>query len=975
MFKILFQIVLIMSAIGSIFWIAISILQPITERFFSCRWQYNMRLISIVFLILPVGILGGKILSEYELPKIQSSFNISNDSNNQHSNSEYSHPDDIDFYKYAIEDYSTDIVHRNALGDIISILPYIWIVGIFILGMYRTAMWIEFKRKLNSTSSYIDNTNILNIFKQCQFDIWVKNVSLMYNEMIDTPMTVGIFKPKLLIPEIELTDEELKIIFLHELIHCKRKDLYFKLIAMLANIIHWFNPIVYFIVKDMEQFCEISCDEEVVKDMNEQKRHFYGETILNVLSRAVNKSNSVHVTLCENKKGIERRLTFMLKSKNVPKKFTAISTALALILSLSGFTASSIVHSTTLNEIYKNDSIEQPKFQNVNLNSDSKSYSSKNYLKSIERGKISELYLNASEANVTILKSNDSKFNFEYDPNMDVNIYTENPYKLKLDIKTKDYSNLSFKMYIPEMEFDKFSIESSESFISIPNIEGNLDISMYDSKLTFKDSLLNSNMDLYSDSSSVYIKSDTIDSSFNIELEDSSATLNSQNINSKLSISSDSSSVYVSSDSINSEMDIDSDSDSMTVIVDNFNSGLNIDADSSSLKLKTKYINSNFEIENDSGNLNLNTDTINSNVNLNCDNSYVVVKLNKNPSNLKLNISDCEYAILPDGWSEKYSVGNGRNQLNIKDANDVRIYVDGVKSDKIIENNLYYNSSYGYIGGNDIKWDGVKNLDDASKEECKSANKVSHINSMDGQSISQIFVDIDKCGLIVKKSDNNEFSFDFVGFNDESIVDFKTEVVDNKLIVNAVRHKTGNIITSTADENVVNCISMKIPEKLYERFDVTGNGAVRLPNIQGSIYVSDTSGSVAIADTEITSNIYVEGSSGSVKVEADSLNSPLYVNSSSGSLKLNIKNINAAVNLKASGSTLVSVENINSDINIASSGSMKLEFRKQPMNLKLDATRCGNINLPDGWSKNYIVGNGIPKVTIQSSGSSKIIIK
>ena len=48
----------------------------------------------------------------------------------------------------------------------------------------------------------------------------------------------------ILLPEREYNKEELKIICIHELIHCKHKDILWKQLCGLVRVIHWWNPLV-----------------------------------------------------------------------------------------------------------------------------------------------------------------------------------------------------------------------------------------------------------------------------------------------------------------------------------------------------------------------------------------------------------------------------------------------------------------------------------------------------------------------------------------------------------------------------------------------------------------------------------------------------------------------------------------------------------------------------------------------------------
>jgi beta-lactamase regulating signal transducer with metallopeptidase domain len=99
---------------------------------------------------------------------------------------------------------------------------------------------------------------------------------------IGTPMMIGLMEPRLLLPKQNFSANELRFIMRHELIHYKRKDLYYKAFVLLATCIHWFNPVVYLMAKAIDAICEVSCDAEVVRRAGAEARLRYSETIISV---------------------------------------------------------------------------------------------------------------------------------------------------------------------------------------------------------------------------------------------------------------------------------------------------------------------------------------------------------------------------------------------------------------------------------------------------------------------------------------------------------------------------------------------------------------------------------------------------------------------------------------------------------------------------------------------------------------------
>ena len=94
-----------------------------------------------------------------------------------------------------------------------------------------------------------------------------------------SPFVLGIFRPKIYLPA-ELTERERSYILLHEQTHIHRGDHLWKILAVLAVIIHWFNPLVWLgfscFVKDME----IACDEAVINRLGPEVRADYSASLL-----------------------------------------------------------------------------------------------------------------------------------------------------------------------------------------------------------------------------------------------------------------------------------------------------------------------------------------------------------------------------------------------------------------------------------------------------------------------------------------------------------------------------------------------------------------------------------------------------------------------------------------------------------------------------------------------------------------------
>lgn len=96
----------------------------------------------------------------------------------------------------------------------------------------------------------------------------------------DGPFTMGILKNFVFLPESDYAEKDLYYILKHELIHCREKDILWKLLFLIANIVHWFNPFVWFMCKIAENDIEQVCDDEVLKGVLPEEYREYSDIIM-----------------------------------------------------------------------------------------------------------------------------------------------------------------------------------------------------------------------------------------------------------------------------------------------------------------------------------------------------------------------------------------------------------------------------------------------------------------------------------------------------------------------------------------------------------------------------------------------------------------------------------------------------------------------------------------------------------------------
>ena len=68
---------------------------------------------------------------------------------------------------------------------------------------------------------------------------------------------------------------------LHELSHYKSKDALANYMMNAAVILYWFNPFVWYSLKEMKNDREVACDTSVLKLLDKDDYKDYGNTLIN----------------------------------------------------------------------------------------------------------------------------------------------------------------------------------------------------------------------------------------------------------------------------------------------------------------------------------------------------------------------------------------------------------------------------------------------------------------------------------------------------------------------------------------------------------------------------------------------------------------------------------------------------------------------------------------------------------------------
>lgn len=160
-----------------------------------------------------------------------------------------------------------------------------WSLGTLVLAVFFLTSYIRCFREFR-TSFPAENDFPA---KWLAFHRLLRPVSIRISGMINTPLTYGILRPVILMPEDTDWEEEEKLchVLEHEFVHIKRLDSLAKLIMTAALCIHWFNPIVWRMYLLCNRDLELSCDEAALQRLGVEQRAAYARTLISMEEKRV----------------------------------------------------------------------------------------------------------------------------------------------------------------------------------------------------------------------------------------------------------------------------------------------------------------------------------------------------------------------------------------------------------------------------------------------------------------------------------------------------------------------------------------------------------------------------------------------------------------------------------------------------------------------------------------------------------------
>lgn len=212
-----------------------------------------------------------------------------------------------------------------------TILFYGYLAGAAAFLLYQGLSYALFRRTVRRWKRDVSRADYAFLLSDTARDLGVSAPEMIVCEAISTPAVTGLLRPRLLLPHERYDVQELRYILRHELCHLKRRDMLLKLVLLAANAMHWFNPVVYLMLRQADEDIELACDSAATDGLELPERAAYSRTLLAAVQSSV---RALPATTCfgGTVERLKRRITNVLGAQ---KKRGLGIVALVLALTLT----------------------------------------------------------------------------------------------------------------------------------------------------------------------------------------------------------------------------------------------------------------------------------------------------------------------------------------------------------------------------------------------------------------------------------------------------------------------------------------------------------------------------------------------------------------------------------------------------------------------------------------------------------------
>jgi bla regulator protein BlaR1 len=186
-----------------------------------------------------------------------------------------------------LQDFSVSVTRFFPQG-FITVAAVIWLTGAAVFAAALFKSFFELKL-LKESVKPLDLCPLSGLLKKAKAEMQVKqNVMLGFSVLVKSPVTMGVLKPFIVIPQTlaeSFNQNEMRHILLHELAHIKRRDCLMNTLLCVLLALYWWNPLVYMAFRKIREDSEVCSDFLALKALPEGSAASYGKTVISFAAK------------------------------------------------------------------------------------------------------------------------------------------------------------------------------------------------------------------------------------------------------------------------------------------------------------------------------------------------------------------------------------------------------------------------------------------------------------------------------------------------------------------------------------------------------------------------------------------------------------------------------------------------------------------------------------------------------------------
>lgn len=208
-----------------------------------------------------------------------------------------------------------NIVYANVYGDreilVSDLLLWLWISVAVILLIRYFHKRLKVRRILEQY--VIKDTDTKEYYESFLNDTKIRSIKIAVIPGEKQAAIFGVIRPIMILPDAVLEEKTVAHMIRHEIRHYANYDLWLKFLVDLLVVIHWWNPVVYVMRKELSLAFELSNDYMVTRDMPELEKLEYAQTLVQA-AKLMSNQQAYDLNLTGGE-CLETRIQMLLKEK------------------------------------------------------------------------------------------------------------------------------------------------------------------------------------------------------------------------------------------------------------------------------------------------------------------------------------------------------------------------------------------------------------------------------------------------------------------------------------------------------------------------------------------------------------------------------------------------------------------------------------------------------------------------------------